>query len=459
MNKKLWGGRFEAEMHEALKKFSYSMHQDYRLFQAEIEVNRAYARMLARQGLLRRQEAQKILRGLDRILKKWSVSEVCRHGGHYEDIHAYIQSELERAAGPAAKKIHTGRSRNDLVVTSTRLALRMSLEKLALKIKDVQRSLVFLAQSNESLIFPGLTHLKKAQPVTAAHHLLAYVEMIEEDAERLQDALKRINVLPLGSAALGGSALALDRKFLASALGFSKISANSMAATSDRAFIAETLAAVSILWMHLSRLSEDFILWNSEYLNFIELDDAFASGSSLMPQKKNPDVFELVRGGAAVIFGHLVTLLTLQKGLPLCYNRDLQEDKPALFAALEKTEAALNVLAPALRGVRFHESSLALALADDAVYATDLLEYLVRKGVPFSEGHEKVGKIVRHALKNNMPLRALDLKTYRSYSSAFDRGVYKLFDPEVSVSSKKTLGSTNPSHVRAELAKWKKRLR
>jgi argininosuccinate lyase len=457
--KSLWGGRFKKGAHPALKRFTYSLAVDRELFLSEIAVNRAYVRMLARISFVSRPEAAKILKGLAAIEKNWSAEKLLGLAEQYEDIHSFIQNKLENYVGGLAKKIHTGRSRNDLVATSTRLYLRGRIVCTAGHIREVQKALVFLARKAGKIIIPGMTHLRKAQPVLLAHHLLAYVEMLEEDAGRLRDALKRVNMLVLGSAALAGSSLPLDQKFLARELGFEKIASNSMAATSDRAFMVETASSLSILWMHLSRLSEDFILWNSEPFNLIELDDAFATGSSLMPQKKNPDVFELIRGRSGVVFGHLTALLTLQKGLPLCYNRDLQEDKPCLFDALAKTRAALELLPLVLKTISFKPESAALLLLDDTLFATDLLEYLVRKGVSFSDAHRIVGELVATALQIKKPHRALDLKIYKKYSRMFESDIDKLFNPLSSVNAKKTVGSTNPGRVLNEIRKWEKLLK
>ncbi|MDA9101419.1 argininosuccinate lyase, partial [Omnitrophica bacterium] len=292
-----------------------------------------------------------------------------------------------------------------------------------------------------------------------AHHLLAYVEMLEEDKERILDVRKRIDVLPLGSAALGGSSLPLDQKFLAQKLKFSKISTNSMAAVSDRAVLTEFLCHLAVLWMHLSRLSEDFILWNSEAFHYIELDDAFSTGSSLMPQKKNPDVFELIRARSAVVFGAVQTLLSVQKGLPLAYNRDLQEDKPCLFDAILKTERALDVLAPTLETMILHPEFMESSVQDDCLFATDILEYLVRKGIAFAEAHEVVGKIVRYASESEKPIRELSVQQWEKFHPGFDDAVYELFEPAVSVEAKKTIGSTNPTHVKSQITFWKQRLK
>jgi len=458
MSKKIWGGRFKKEMHTQLKKFSYSLLTDYELFESELEVNIAYVQTLAKIKLINPAEKSKLLRGIEKLKKDWDPLEVCFLFDRYEDIHAFIQSELEKSVGKTAKKLHTGRSRNDLVVTSTRLFLSKKVRQTIMELSETQRSLVGLAKKAKELVIPGLTHLRKAQPVYLAHHLLAYVEMLEEDKCRLRDSLKRIEVLALGSAALAGSSLPIDQEFLKEKLGFTSIASNSMAVTSDRGFAAEVLSVFSILWMHLSRLSEDFILWNSEYVDFVELDDAFATGSSLMPQKKNPDVFELTRGRAGVIFGSLMSLLTLQKGLPLAYNRDLQEDKPGLFDALRKTSEVLQTLSLALKSISFKPDAVVVSLIDDTLFATDLLEYLVRKGVAFSEGHEAIGKLIVYAMSGKKPLRGLELKEYRKFSKSFAADVYELFDVQRSVSAKKTVGSTNPKRVQNEIRKWQKQL-
>jgi argininosuccinate lyase len=453
--KKLWGGRFAKEAAQILKEFSYSFLVDSELLAAELCVNRAYARMLARIKLISAGECSSLLKGLAKIEKAWKPGDACRYFETIEDVHTFIQQELERIAGPVGKKIHTGRSRNDLVITSTLIYLRGKLTELDQKMKGVQLALVGCAERAEGAVIPGFTHLKKAQPVLLAHHLLAYVELLESDRCRLSDALGRMNALPLGSGSIAGSALPIDRAFLAKELGFAKVSANSMATVADRSFAVETLSALAILWMHLSRLSEDFILWNSEPFRFVELDDAFATGSSLMPQKKNPDVFELVRGRTGVIFGHLMAILTIQKGLPMTYNRDLQEDKPGLFDALRKTKVALEVLEGTLATCEFNREAMAQAVEEDGLYATDILEYLVRKGMPFAEAHETVGKIVRYGAAQKRSMKDLTAAEWRGFSSMMGSDITTLFDPQVSVSAKQTIGSTQPKFVKKELVRWK----
>jgi len=450
-------------MHPLLKCFSYSLYVDFHLLEAELEVNAAWIKALAKARLLKSSEAARLGRALKTVGRELRPKNPHapldqKLTARYEDIHTLIQARLEEKTGNLGKKIHTGRSRNDLVVTSTRVYLRAKLIEIEKNIAGLQQALVKTAGKYDRAILAGMTHLKKAQPVLLAHHLLAYVEMLEEDRDRLRDAQKRIDVLPLGSAAIGGSALPIDRVYLAKLLGFNKVSANSMAAVSDRAFLAEALAGVAILWAHLSRLSEDFILWNSEPFGFVELDDAFATGSSLMPQKKNPDVFELVRGRAGVIFGQLQALLVIQKGLPLAYNRDLQEDKPGVFDALNRTQLALQVLALTISTAVFRPQAMTESVQDDNLYATDLLEYLVKRGVSFSDAHTAVGQFVAYAAETGRPPREISLKEMRKFSPQFEAGVFDLFDAERSVAAKKTRGSTQPAMVRREIARWKKQL-
>ena len=463
MAKNLWSSRFKKGLDSTVKCFSYSLYVDGELLQAEVRVNQAHARMLARVGLISAGEGRRLVSALAAIGKKFRVKDPHENPlaayKDVEDVHTFVQLELEKKVGALAKKIHTGRSRNDLVVTSTLVYLKEKLPEVGKKITGLQRTLVDFAEKAGKTVIPGLTHLKRAQPVLLAHHLLAYVGMLDRDAARLHDALHRMDALPLGAAALAGSGLPLDRKFLAKELGFSKINENSLDAVSDRDFIVEILSVFSILWMHLSRLAEDFVLWNSEAFGFVSLDDSVATGSSLMPQKKNPDVFELVRGRAGVIFGHLLSLLTMLKGLPLAYNRDLQEDKPALFDSIHKTALALETLRVAISRTEIAKGAEDWKGAEDFIYATDLLDYLVEKKVSFRDAHERVGGLVRYAVDEGKKLSELSLQEFQKFSPQFDSGVYGLFDPWTSVSRKKTSGSTRPSQVRKWIQFWKKKLK
>lgn len=463
MAKNLWSSRFKRELDSTVKCFSYSLYVDGELLEAEIEVDQAHARMLARVGLISSSEGRRLVSALASIGKKFQVRDPHKNPlaayKNVEDVHTFVQLQLEKKVGSLAKKIHTGRSRNDLVVTCTLVYLRKWLPEISKRIVRFQRSIVEFAQRAGETVIPGLTHLQCAQPVLLAHHVLAYVSMLVRDRSRLEGALSRMNKLPLGAAALAGSSLKLDPRFVARQLGFSGVHENSLDAVSDRDFVIETLSALAILWAHLSRLAEDFILWSSEAFGYIVLDDSVATGSSLMPQKKNPDVFELVRGRAGVIFGHLLSELTLLKGLPLAYNRDLQEDKPALFDSLHKTALALEALRVTIERTRLAEGIEERFPEGDFIYSTDLLEYLVGKGVPFREAHGTVGRLVRHALGGKKMLADLTLEEFRRFSSRFDVDVYPLLDPRVSVSRKRTPGSTQPAQVRKCIQSWKRKFR
>lgn len=458
MAKSLWGGRFKKGLDPLVQEFSYSLHTDISMIEAEIAVDVAWARMLAKSKLITDAESKKLVKALKQIeediLNQVLFGENFTWMDEYEDIHSLIQTMLEQKVGVLGKKIHTGRSRNDLVVTSTRLYLSQQSTVLEEMIVTLQKALVKAARKTDDCLMSGVTHLRKAQPLLLAHHLLAYVEMLEEDRDRLMDAMKRLDELPLGSAALAGAALKIDQKFLAKELGFSKITRNSLKTVSDRAFLTEFLSVLSLIWVHLSRLSEDFILWNSEFCAYVDLDDSFATGSSLMPQKKNPDVFELTRGKAGKIFGALQAHLVMQKGLPLSYNRDLQEDKPQLFAAMQETQLTLEVLAKTIETAKFDKKTLAASVEEDSLYATDILDYLVYKNVPFSEAHKIVGGVVYEGLAQKKRMRDLDLKSFQKYSKKFDKDVFKIFDGRVSVESKTTQGSTNPDKVSGEISRW-----
>ncbi|MBU3758578.1 MAG: argininosuccinate lyase [Candidatus Omnitrophica bacterium] len=457
--KGLWGGRFKKGMHPLLKTFSYSLATDIELLDSEIAIDIAWAKMLGRARLITADESARLVRALKEagaeIRAGMSKPELI-YGWmtEYEDIHTLIQTLLEKKTGVLGKKIHTGRSRNDLVVASTRLYLSHKAVAVSEAITGLQSALVSAARAAGGAMISGYTHLRKAQPVLLAHHLLAYVEMIEEDHARLLDSMKRLDVLPLGAAALAGSGLPIDQDFLARELGFSRVTSNSLAAVSDRAFLTEFLGVLAILWMHLSRLAEDFILWNSEPFGYVELDDSFSTGSSLMPQKKNPDVFELTRGRSGVIFGYLQAMLVIQKGLPLSYNRDLQEDKPQLFDAVYKTQLTLDLLALTVQTAKFVPEKMRASVEEDTLYATDILDYLVRKKVAFSDAHVISGRIVHYALEHSKPMRELSLGEFRGFSDLFEEDVYLIFDPETSVRAKKTRGSTHPGNVAFEIEKW-----
>jgi argininosuccinate lyase len=373
-------------------------------------------------------------------------------------VHTQIQQQLERLIGAPARKLHTARSRNDQVALDMRLYCRDAVAYLQGAIRQMQRALVSLGRRYRTAVIPGYTHLQRAQPVLLAHHLLAYVEMLERDAERLADARKRIDVLPLGSAALAGTSLPIDRYHVAKLLGFPRIAENSMDAVSDRDFAVELVAALAVLGVHLSRLAEDLILWTTAEFDILELDEAFATGSSLMPQKKNPDVLELVRGQAGLVIGQLTALLTVLKGLPLSYNRDLQWDKRCVFSAVDASLDALQVLAPLLGAARVRTGRLARLLETDALCATDLAEHLVGRGVAFADAHRIVGRLVADAERRGRSLRDFTVAELQRYSPRFEREALTVLDPRRSPARKRSTGSTNPAQVSRALARWHRRL-
>ncbi len=458
--KKLWGGRFKKELHETAKQFSYSLEVDHELLGADIKVSMAHALMLGEIGLISKQDAKKIVGGLWKVLaefkRKSLTPEMC---AEVEDVHTLIQDSLAKKIGPLAKKLHTGRSRNDLVATSSRIYTKEKALDVIEKIVELQQALVVLAEKNDKTLIPGYTHLQRAQVVSIPHHLLAYVHMLARDKSRFEDLRNRLNESPLGSGAIAGSSLPLDRVFAARLLGFKKPASNSMDAVSDRDYILEMLSAISVLMTHLSRLSEDLILWATTEFGFVTLSDEFSTGSSLMPHKKNPDMLELIRGKAAAACGNFVTVSMMMKGLPMTYNRDMQEDKKPLFDSIRIAEGSLGVLAGVLSTLKINQDVCAKAVKDSFLYATDVLEYLVRQKVAFRDAHDIVGQLVQYAIDSNTSLSGLHFKIYQKFSPKFKKDVFDLFDAKTSVANKKTYGSPNPTLVKSELNRWKKNLK
>lgn len=456
--KKLWGGRFAQRTDALVERYSSSIGTDYRLAKYDVVGSIAHAKMLGACRIISGTESAALVRGLTKILKdieqgRWAPDPDA------EDVHSQIQQQLNRIAGPAAAKLHTARSRNDQVALDLRLYAREAVSELGESVIALQRTLVGLAAAHQDAVIPGYTHLQQAQPVLAAHHLLAYVEMLERDGERLASAYERIDVLPLGSGALAGTSLPIDRTKVAKLLGFSRVSENSMDAVSDRDFAAELLFTLSLMGVHLSRLGEDLVFWASQECGVLEMDDAVATGSSLMPQKKNPDVPELVRGQAGLILGDLVALLTVLKGLPLSYNRDLQWDKRCVFRSVELSLAGLRVMARFLSHVRLRPGRGRELLASGTTSATDLAEYLVQRGVAFAEAHGIVGRLVVQAERSKTPLSRMTTAQLRAFSPHFGPEAARLTDPAASVARKRSTGSTNPAQVRKAIAGWKQRLK
>jgi argininosuccinate lyase len=455
--KKPWAGRFRGKTAKSVESFTESVSFDRRLWKHDIQGSIAHARMLGRQGIIRKSEASAIVRGLRSIAADMaSGTFVLRE--ELEDIHMNIEAELVKRIGPAGGKLHTARSRNDQVALDLRLYLREETGEVLSLIAALERSLLLAAERNISLILPGYTHLQRAQPVLLAHHLLAHVEMLERDRERFRDSLKRVNVLPLGSGALGGTRLPVDRKYVAEQLGFRAVSANSMDAVSDRDFALEFVFAAGVLMTHLGRLSEELVLWSSEEFSFITLPDAYATGSSIMPQKKNPDVPELVRGKTGRVYGNLMSLFTLMKGLPLAYNRDMQEDKPPVFDTVDTLKGCLTVLAEMIPRITFNEERMYEAASRSYTTATDIAEYLVRKSLPFREAHEVTGRIVAYAMEKRKGLEELTLEELRRFSKLIRKDVARVLDVKASAASRTSAGGTAPSEVRKALRRLKARL-
>ncbi len=454
---KLWGGRFEKETDPLVDRFQASLPFDRRLFRHDIRGSQAHARMLARVGLLTEEEAAAIVEGLAAVEEDIAAGRADLRLED-EDIHTNIERLLYAKVGPLAGKLHTGRSRNDQVATAMRLYLKDEMAAVAGLLRALIGTLLDLAEEHADTLMPGYTHLQRAQPVTLGHHLLAYASMFRRDLDRLADCYRRTDVLPLGSGALAGTALPLDREFVARELGFGAVSTNSLDAVTDRDFCVEFVAAAALIMVHLSRLAEEIVLWSTAEFGFVELDDAFATGSSMMPQKKNPDVAELIRAKTGRVCGDLQALLTVLKGLPLAYNKDLQEDKEALFDALDTVKACLAVCRPMLATMKVRTARLSAAAADPWLLATDLADYLVRKGLPFREAHRVVGELVRFCLEQGRNPAGLPLEEYRRFSPLFDGDVYRVWDARACVAARRLTGGPAPERVRAEIVRLRAEL-
>jgi len=446
---KLWGGRFEAQTDELMEQFNASIGFDWRMYDADIDGSVAYAKGLARAGLITPSEAETLIDGLEKVRQEFAAGEFEIRLSD-EDIHTAVERRLYELVGSVAGKLHTGRSRNDQVATDMRLYTRAALGRVLAALTNVQAALLSQADAHRDVLMPGYTHVQRAQPVLFSHWLMSSFWALQRDRERLTEALARVNVLPLGSGALAGNALGVDRAFLAEELGFATVSPNSMDAVGDRDFVAETLFAAAMVGLHLSRLGEDLVMYSSAEFGFVTLDEAYATGSSLMPQKLNPDSMELVRGKAGRLVGNLVSVLTLLKGLPSTYDKDLQEDKEPLFDSLDTLHLTLPVVAGVIRTLRIHPERMVAAL-DDGMLATDLADYLVRQGVPFRESHGVVGRLVRAAQAQGVPLRDLPLDAYHEADQRFGPDVYTVFDMRQSVARRDSIGGTAPSAVALQL--------
>lgn len=454
---KLWGGRFTKQTDELVEEYTASISFDQKLALFDIEGSKAHVEMLGKQQIIATEEAEEIKQGLDKIKEKIEKDDV-EFSVADEDIHMNIEHLLIDEIGPVGGKLHTGRSRNDQVATDMHLYLREKTKELIELLEAVQQSIVTQAEANVETMIPGYTHLQRAQPVSFAHHMLAYFWMFERDKERLKDSLKRVNWSPLGAAALAGTTYPIDRQATAEALGFDKVYPNSLDAVSDRDFILEFLSDASILIMHISRLSEELVMWSSEEFRFIELDDAFCTGSSIMPQKKNPDVPELLRGKTGRIYGDLMGLLTLLKGLPLAYNKDMQEDKEGMFDTVETLEGALSLLAPMLKTMDVKQERTNSSVTNDYSNATDMADYLAVKGMPFREAHEVIGKIVLHAIQEEKYLLDMSIEEFKGFSELIEEDIFEKLAPEQVVAARKSEGGTGFDQVRDQLYLAKKHL-
>ena len=454
---KAWSARFSEPVSDLVKRYTASVDFDRRLADVDIRGSLAHAAMLAATGILSETDLASIQRGFTTIREEiaagrfeWSLD--------LEDVHLNIEKRLTELVGDAGKRLHTARSRNDQVATDIRLWLRDATDEIIALLADLQRALLDLAERHAGTIMPGFTHLQVAQPVTFGHHLLAYVEMLSRDAERFADARRRINRLPLGAAALAGTSFPIDRERVARELGFDGVCQNSLDAVSDRDFAIEFTAAASVLMMHLSRFSEELVNWMSPRVGFIDLSDRYCTGSSIMPQKKNPDVPELVRGKSARITGHLMALLTLMKSQPLAYNKDNQEDKEPLFDTVDTLVQTLKIYAEMVRGIRVKPENMRAAVMQGFATATDLADYLVKKGLPFRDSHEAVARAVRLAESKGVDLADLPLAELQNFSNLIADDVYHVLTPEGSLKARNHTGGTAPEQVRRQIERWQKLL-
>ena len=447
MKNSTWSGRFQKGIDSEVLEFSESVSVDHLLFNSDIKVCKAHVQMLGECKIISKSDSKKLCNAIENVKKKFEAGKLTL-SIKYEDVHMNIEQALTKEVGSLGKKIHMGRSRNDLVATDFRLYLRECADLLLKKIKDTRYAIALVAKENHDVIFPGYTHMQLAQPVTFGHHLLAWHEMLVRDEQRLNQVKVNLNVMPLGSAALSGTPFPIDRKLVAKKLGFKTISSNSMDAVSDRDFVCDFAYACSMIMVHLSRISEELIYWMNTHIKLVDIDEAFCTGSSIMPQKKNPDVPELIRGKCGSAIGSLTSLLVLLKGLPLTYNRDLQEDKGIIIESISEVLACLNLMPRLIVTLTVDKEKAFLFSKEDYSNATDLADYLSLKGVPFREAHEVVGKIVKFAESRNLQLSQLSLKEFSKFSKLINKDVYDSIDIQKSIHKKKAEGSTAPLNVK-----------
>ena len=447
---KLWGGRFTEGVNELVNTFNSSISIDSRMYKEDIEGSLAHVKMLGKQGIIPSEDSKKIVEGLKEILIRIDNGTI-QIDKDAEDIHSFVESILTYYIGDEGKKLHTGRSRNDQVTLDTKLYLKKYIKIIINEILKLHETLLEKANENINTIMPGYTHMQKAQPITFAHHILAYCEMFKRDIGRLFDSYKRLDEMPLGSGALATSTYPIDREFVASELGFSKITLNSLDSVSDRDYAIETLSALSLIMMHLSRFSEEIILWCTGEFNFIELDDSYSTGSSIMPQKKNPDVAELVRGKTGRVYGDLMTLLTVMKGIPLAYNKDMQEDKEALFDGLDTALLSLQTFNGMIKTMKVKKANMKKSASGGFTNATDVADYLVKKGMAFRNAHEIVGKIVLHCIDKDIAIDDLSMEEFKNFSPIFEEDIYNAIDLLTCVEERSVIGGPSSLSVKMQI--------
>ena len=454
---KLWAGRFSKEANSLVDEFNASIEFDHKLYKQDIQGSIAHARMLSKQGIISEEDCKQIVDGLNEIKNDIEEGKI-EFTVSREDIHMNIESILTERIGDAGKRLHTARSRNDQVATDFRLYLKEEIHFILNLLKELKLVLIKIAKQNQDVLMPGYTHLQRAQPITLAFHLMAYFQMFDRDTGRLEDCFDRMDVLPLGSGAMSGTSYETDRQFLAQTLGFSRVSENAMDAVSDRDFAIEFSSACSIMMMHLSRFCEELIIWSSSEYEFIEFDDEFSTGSSIMPQKKNPDVAELIRGKTGSVYGALVALLTIMKALPLAYNKDMQEDKQPVFTVVETAKDSLQIFAKMLETMKIKKQNMANSAKKGFMNATDVADYLAKKGLPFRECHEAVGKMVLACIKKGISIEELSLDELKEYSGLFEEDIYERIDLKSCIQTKKSYGSTSSESVAIMIANAEKRV-
>ena len=452
---KLWGGRFTEGVNELVNTFNSSISIDSRMYKEDIEGSLAHVKMLGKQGIIPSEDSKKIVEGLKEILIRIDNGTI-QIDKDAEDIHSFVESILTYYIGDEGKKLHTGRSRNDQVTLDTKLYLKKYIKIIINEILKLHETLLEKANENINTIMPGYTHMQKAQPITFAHHILAYCEMFKRDIGRLFDSYKRLDEMPLGSGALATTTYTIDREFVASELGFSKITLNSLDSVSDRDYAIETLSALSLIMMHLSRFSEEIILWCTGEFNFIELDDSYSTGSSIMPQKKNPDVAELVRGKTGRVYGDLMTLLTVMKGIPLAYNKDMQEDKEALFDGLDTALLSLQTFNGMIKTMKVKKANMKKSASGGFTNATDVADYLVKKGMAFRNAHEIVGKIVLHCIDKDIAIDDLSMEEFKNFSPIFEEDIYNAIDLLTCVEERSVIGGPSSLSVKMQIEVLKK---